>query len=147
MKWLWDRVSDKHHVLVTCMTLSLLAVLCLTVEVYNGETAAQWGHRHSAQWPIFNRDSADNNTKMIVAVRDESGAARDLFQIKVKYWEHEAKLYDLVGTDGNFKNQFHKTMWERQDDEIKKELDELEKKLKGHTSEFESRMMFAGRDR
>lgn len=147
MKWLWDRVSDKHHVFVTCMTMSLIAVFAFSVEVYNDETLYQIGHRHAKQYIVFNTDSINNHTNMIIASRDESSTARDLFQLKVKYWDHEAKLYDLVDTKGNFKNQFHKTMWERQDDELKKELDKFEKKLKGHTSEFESRMMFASRDR
>jgi len=147
MKWLWDRVSDKHHVLVTCATFGLMAVFVFTIDVYNDETLYELGHRHAKQYIVFNTDSINNNTSMVIASRDESDAARDLQTIKVRYWQHETKLYDLVDTDGNFKNQFHKTMWERHDDEIKKELEDLEKKLKGHTSEFESRMMFASRDR
>ena len=147
MKWLWDRVSDKHAVFVTCLTMSLIAVFCFTADVYNNETLYEIGHRHAKQYITFNTDSIKNHTKMIMASRDESDSSRKLYEIKAKYWEHEEKLYDLVNSDGQFKNQFHKTMWQRRDDEFKKELDKIEKKLKGHTSEFEATMMFASRDR
>lgn len=147
LSWIWGRVSDKHSIFITFTTLGLIAVFGFTVDVYNNETLFQIGHRHAKQHISFNIDSISNHTKMIVASRDEAGAARELDGIKAKYWQHEAKLYDLVNAEGSFKNQFHKVMWERRDDEIKKELDKFEKKLKGHTSEFESRVMFAMRDR
>jgi len=146
-KWLWDKVSDKHSVFVTCATLSLIAVFSVTVDVRNDKTLSEIVHNHAKRLTVFNTNSIDNHTKMIMASRDESGTARELSDIRAKYWRHEAKLYDLVNTEGAFKNQFHKKMWERRDDAIKKELDKFEKKLKGHTSEFESRMMFAGRNR
>lgn len=147
LKWLWEKVSDKHHVFVTCSTLCLIVLFGFTVDVKNNKTIYEIGHSHFKRYITFNTESISNQTKMIVASRDESGAARELKEIKAKYWQHESKLYDLVAEDGEFKNQFHRVMWERRDDEIKKELDKFEKKLKGHTSEFEGRLMFAMRDR
>ncbi len=146
LKWLWDKVDDKHTAFIVCITLSLLVMLAATVDVRGDETTWEIVHNHSKRLTIFNTDSIDNHTKMIIASADVDSVSLKLYEIKDKIWKHEAKLYDLVDTDG-FKSQFHKVMWERRDNEIKKELDKLEKKLEGHTSEFESRVMFASRDR
>lgn len=151
LKALWGAVSDKHTLAVASLShvtiVIVVGVFCFYTPIYNDETPYQLLHRHAKQWTVFNRDSADNNASMI-GLLDKKLEERILFEdLRRQYRDHEAKLYQLVDDEGNFKSDFKRQMWERRDNEIRKELDRLKENLDDTNSLLSQGMLYAKRDR
>jgi len=147
LNWLWTRVSDKHHVFVTCLTLCLIGIFAIAVDVRGDDTTWEIIHNHSKRLSIFNAESDSNQNKMIASLKDEIAISAELSDLKADIRAHRSRLYELTDVNGQFKSQFHKVMWEAQNDDDREELKRLQKKFDGSTSEFETRMMFAMRSR
>ena len=131
---------------------SMLGVLVLFATVglpgFEGKpTGLQLAHTHAARWIVFLRDSVDNNTAMIAAI-DGKYEAKPLWEdLKKDQRIHIDRLYDLVDDQGNFKSDFKRKMWERRDDELKREIKEIKDELDIHRTVLDNGMMFAQRDR
>ncbi len=104
-------------------------------------------HEHAARYYRFLDDSDRNHTEMFATLDLKYEQSAELREIKQEYRAHETRLYRLVDENGNFKREIDKKLWERKDDELKKELDHLEHKLKGYKESFSAGIMYANRAR
>lgn len=152
---LWSLVPNKgvlvYNFAMFCIFLSVIGGsmmwFAFNVPVWNGEVAATAFHNHAKRHQVFDAATNDKQNEMLALVDEKNTASNELRDIKREYREHERDLYNLVDDDGNFLSDFKKKRWERRDEEIKKDLKDIEDKMKGHNSSFQTGMMFATRER
>lgn len=117
------------------------------VPVWNGDVAVKAFHKHVERLPVFNSETNDRQNDILALLDEKSTTSIELMTIKREYREHERDLYNLVDDDGNFLSDFKKKRWERRDEEIKKDLKEIENRMKIHNSSLRADMMYATRKR
>ena len=152
---LWAVVPNKGMVLFTiaivCVTmvfgLALSTYVAFNFEVRGKETIANVLHGHVERLPLFNATSIDSQTDMIAILDDKGRDALTLNELRREYRDHERDLYMLLDDNDNFKSDLKRRRWEKHDDEIKKDIDRLERRIRGYESSFSAQMMIATRDR
>ena len=152
---LWSLVPNKavflYTFFVACIAIAVLGasftLFIFKAPIWYGEVAATAFHDHVERYPVFNAETNDKQNEILALLDEKSATSMELMNIKREYREHERDLYNLVDDNGNFLSDFKKKRWERRDEEIKKDMKDLEDRMKGHNSSFETGMMFATRER
>jgi len=110
-------------------------------------TGLQISHEHAVRWTMFAIDSSDNNSNSI-AVLDKKIKARAMYEgLKSDMYRHEDRLYELVDDAGNFKSDFKRKMWEKRDDKLKQDIQDIKKDLKRYDSLLDTGQQYAMRQR
>jgi hypothetical protein len=152
---LWSLVPNKavliYNFAMFCVFTAVIGGsatwFAFNVPVWDGEVATKAFHNHAKRHQVFDAATNDKQNEILALIDEKSATSMELMKIKREYREHERDLYNLVDDDGNFLSDFKKKRWERRDEEIKKDLKDIEDMMKGHNSLFQSGMMFATRDR
>ena len=151
----WSLVPNKavliYNFAMFCIFTALIGGsatwFVFNVPVWNGEVAAKAFHNHVERFPVFNAQTNDRQNDILALLDEKAMTGIELMNIKREYREHERDLYNLVDDNGNFLSDFKKKRWERRDEEIKKDMKNIEQKMKGHSGELRNNMMFATRER
>lgn len=156
-KALWAIVPNKGMVLFTiaivCVTmvfgLGLLTYTAFNLEVRGNETIANIFHGHVERLPVFNAESIEANTGMIAIVKKDFRDEVALNNLRSAIIAHDGLLFNknVRNPDGTFVSEPMKKMWNEKYDNIEKEIDRLERKIKGRSSMYNSLYMVASRKR
>ena len=148
---IWGAISDKHTVAI-CM-LCIFSAFCFSVYmffvpvVYHGSTIAEAVHNHSKRVPVFNMDTNDAQTEMIIANREHAEYKPEYDALLFSLERHKDRQVDYLNEGGNFKSDRHRTIWESNGKNLDERMDELKEKMKGNQKSFSGALMIAQRQK